>query len=243
LAQNWEGGQSTFANILLKILDKGKIRNNRGEEIDFTRSIIILTGNLGATDIIQEFEGHTLGFRLVESGHRNITEMSDNEVKQLNQSIYKVVKEKAERELAPEFLNRLDRLVVFHFLTRGNYDQILELELDEVQNRINKVGKTKKIPKFVVTYSNKARKAILDECVNDRSFGARALKRVIEKRVVTPLAELLNNDLILEGDHLEARVELKKRDEDGKATLAFFRLKVEESPLLLERSFTEKSRD
>ncbi|GMR19034.1 MAG: hypothetical protein BMS9Abin34_158 [Patescibacteria group bacterium] len=231
LTQNWKGGQSTFANILLKILDEGRITNNRNEEVDFRNSIIILTGNLGAAEILQEFEGRRLGYR-TGGTRRDISKMTDKEVMEINQRIYQVVKEKAKREFAPEFLNRLDRLVVFHFLTRSDYDQILDLELAEFQNRINANEKPK--PQFVVTYTPKARTALLDESMSNRSLGARTLKRVIEKRIVTRISEFLNEDLIRDGDHLEARVRKERRPE-GKfeKTVVFYRMDQDESRLLL----------
>jgi hypothetical protein len=87
LTKNWSGG-SSFANVLLKILEKGRIRNNLNEEIDFTQSIIILTGNLGAAEILKEFEG-VLGFHVSSKDrHRDIAQMTDQEVGDLNKRIY-----------------------------------------------------------------------------------------------------------------------------------------------------------
>ena len=231
LTRNWrDGGQSSFANVLLKILDEGKIINNRNEEVDFTSSIIILTGNLGATEILKEFDGQKFGFG-TGGAHRDISKITDEEVMQINQRIYQVVREKAKREFAPEFINRLDRLVVFHFLTRSDYDQILDLELIKFQNRIN--TNTKPKPQFVVTYTPAVRTALLDASMSDRSLGARVLKRLIEKRIVTRISEFVNEGLIKDGDHIQMRIDTKKGGDDSGLELALYRLKPKESPLLL----------
>lgn len=234
LTKSWSGS-SSFANILLKILDKGKIRNNLGEEIDFTQSIIILTGNLGATEILKEFEG-TIGFHTSgQDIRRDITQMTDREVEGLNERIYSIVKKKSERDLAPEFLNRLDRLVVFHFLTRSGYAHILQNEIAKVQARILRVVKREKVPAFVLTFSEEALNFLLREAMADRRFGARPLVRVLEKRVVSPLSELINNRMIKANDHLEARVE-KGADEDEESgeAIVFFRIPPSEDKLLLK---------
>lgn len=222
LTKNWSGG-SSFANVLLKILEKGRIRNNLNEEIDFTQSIIILTGNLGAAEILKEFEG-VLGFHVSSKDrHRDIAQMTDQEVGDLNKRIYSVVKKKAERDLAPEFLNRLDRLVVFHFLTRSGYERILQNEIAKLQSQIARAIKRKKVPAFVLTFTPAALDYLLREAMADRRFGARPLVRVLEKRVVTPLAELINNRVIRAGDHLQARVEkAADGDEELEETIVFF---------------------
>jgi len=204
LTTSWRGGGSAFSAILLKILDEGRIRNNLGEEIDFTDSLIILTGNLGAAEIIREFEGNSMGFQSGGAGRRKkISEMSDAEIDQLNERIYTIVKEKSERSLAPEFLNRLDRLVVFHFLKGSHYEQILDLEFSEVQKRI----RTSRGPSFQIELNSAVKKRLLGESMGERQFGARPIVRIIEKRVTTPLSALVNNGLIQEGDLVQARIE------------------------------------
>jgi len=240
LSKNWGEEQSTFANVLLKILDEGRIMNNHNEEVDFRQSIIILTGNLGASEILKEFGGQTLGFITGGQRSRNISEMSDSEVQIINQRIYRVVKEKADKELAPEFLNRLDRLVVFHFLTRADYNQILELELAKVQALIEVRAEKKEVPIFFVTYTPEAMEILLDESMSDRAFGARTLKRVIEKRISTPLSELLNEKLFKDGDHIEVRMEPTEGEGKSKPPLAFYRLEPDESPLLLANPDEER---
>ncbi|KRT67609.1 MAG: ATPase AAA-2 domain-containing protein, ATP-dependent Clp protease ATP-binding subunit ClpC [candidate division WWE3 bacterium CSP1-7] len=230
LSSGWNGN-SSFANILLKILDKGKIRNNHGEEVDFTQSIIILTGNLGAVEIMKEFSGK-LGFSTAEqSSRKDFSKMTDEEIAQINKRIYATVKAKAERELAPEFLNRLDRLVVFHFLTHRDYERILQKELAKVQKRVKrKVIKKRKAPAFVLTFSPPVLDYLLRESLGDRQSGARPVVRVIEKKVVTELAKLINGRMIKPRDHLEARVE-KENNEEGvpEETIVFYRTNSQES--------------
>ncbi|MEX0887757.1 MAG: AAA family ATPase, partial [Patescibacteria group bacterium] len=234
LTESWHGG-SSFNNILLKILDKGKIRNNLGEEVDFTNSVIILTGNLGAMDILKEFS-HKLGFSTGEHTPRqDISKLTDEEIARINKRIYFTVKAKAERELAPEFLNRLDRLVVFHFLTHRGYERILQNEIAKVQERISRAVQKGKAPAFVLTFSQPALDLLLQESMSDQRFGARPLIRTLEKRVVTPLSALINNEVIKANDHLEARVG-PENDEDGnpEEAIVFFRLPPSKDPLLLK---------
>jgi len=233
LTESWHGG-SSFTNILLKILDKGKIRNNHGEIVDFTNSVIILTGNLGAGEILREFHAK-LGFATSGKPKKDFLHMTDEEIAEMNERIYSVVKEKAERDLAPEFLNRLDRLVVFHFLTRRDYEAILGNEIAKVQQRILQAVQGGKVPPFVLTFSPEATQFLLRESMADRRFGARPMIRVLEKRVVTPLSVLVNNKMIEAADHLEARVEKGSGEEDPgeKEMIVFYRFPPSEDPLLL----------
>lgn len=234
LTESWHGG-STFANILLKILDKGRIRTNLGEEIDFTNSIIILTGNLGAMEILKEFSGK-LGFATAgQTPRKDLSRMTDEEIAGINKRIYATVKAKAERELAPEFLNRLDRLVVFHFLMHSGYEQILQNEIAKVQSRIARTVARGKAPAFVLTFTPPALDLILRESMSDQRFGARPLIRTLEKRVVTPLSALINDQMIKPNDHLEARVD-KDINEDGiqEDAIVFFRIPPSEDKLLLK---------
>ena len=235
LTESWNGGGSDFANVLLEILDEGKIVNNLGEVVDFTNSIIILTGNLGAKEILKEFS-NKLGFSTPDQPPRkDFSKMTDEEIARINQNIYTTVKEKAERELAPEFLNRLDRLIVFHFLTRRDYAQILDIEIAKVVKIVERAVKAGRVPPFVFTFSTKAIDFLVNESMSDRLSGGRSLVRKLAKLTVAELAKLINARIIKEGDHLEARI-AKGTDDDGKPEekIIFYRLPPSEDKLLLK---------
>jgi len=220
LTKTWRGSAATLANVLLTIFDKGKIKNNLNEEVDFTGSIIILTGNLGAQEILREAEGKGIGFR---PGHgRSLDEMGDEEIEAVNERIYPIVKEKAEREFAPEFLNRIDRLVVFRFFTSKIYRLILERELEKRAERIRNAAITgTTVPNFALTYTEEVKQLLVEEGFGDLRYGARPLSRTLEKRIVTPLSELINNGLVPTNAVLEARVETTKTQGEGDKTIVF----------------------
>lgn len=235
LTESWYGGGSDFANVLLQILDEGKITNNLGTVVDFTDSIIILAGNLGAAEILKEFSTKMVGYATGEkSSRKDLSQMTDEEIAQTNKRIYAAVKTKAERELSPEFLNRLDRLIVFHFLTRSDYTRILDIEIAKVVKLVERSIKAGRVPPFVFTFSTQAIDFLVNESMGDRRYGGRSLLRKLGKLTVAELAKLINNQMIKEGDHLEARVE-KGTDDEGKTEqqIVFYRIDPPEDPLLL----------
>lgn len=241
LTRNRQGGGSDFVNILLKILENGKIRSRIGTWINFRGSVIILTGNLGSAEIIREFEGQSVGFRRPgEETHRGrgISGMSDREIDAMNERIYSIVGKKAKLEFPPEFINRVDRMVVFHFLTRDELEKILERELKKVDRRVQRAIERGKAPPFVLTVSPEVREFLLQESLEDREYGAKPMIRTIDKRLLSDdfgLAELFLNRMINEGDHLEARIGIEP-GEDGteEETIVFYRLDPDEDPLALQ---------
>lgn len=200
LATRYGGGQAGLTGLLLRILDEGKVVNNYNEEIDFTSSIIILTSNLGTREIMHQIKG---GIGFTAGDRRSLSKYSEEEIEKLNEDIHQLVKNKVKATIPPEFFNRLDRLIVFRFLTRKEYYEILNRELDALDERIVKKPKG---PRFYLTHTDEVRDLILDESAEEREYGARPLKRIVEKRITAPLSELINNKLIKEGDHIEARV-------------------------------------
>jgi len=170
--------------------------------VDFTQSIIILTGNLGAQEIQQEFEKAPFGFISEGKIRRKISQISDQEIEALNKKIYRIVKKKAEKEFAPEFVNRLDRLVVFRFLTQKHYREILNRELEKIQLRI-----TRSPTPFRMELAPNVRKLLVDEAFSDRHQGARPLNRVLDKRLTTPLADLAIQRAIPKGALVKVKVE------------------------------------
>lgn len=213
LAVRYGGGQAGLTGLLLRILDEGKIVNNYNEEIDFTSSIIILTSNLGTREIMHQIKG---GIGFTAGDRRSLSKYSEEEIEKLNEDIYRLVRDKVRATIPPEFFNRLDRLIVFRFLTRKEYYEILNRELDALDERIVKKPKG---PRFSLVYTDGVRDLILNESAEEREYGARPLKRIVEKRITAPLSELVNNKLIKDDDHIEARVE--------NGTVIFYRLDEE----------------
>ena len=153
--------------------------------MDFSRTMIFLTSNLGSHEVMNLMNGG-LGF----SANRK----DDDE--ELDQKIYKAAKEAVKRKFSPEFLNRIDKVIVFRTLTRQNLEQILDIELERVQQRIIDASDGRQ---FVFRCTKDARDFLLSEGT-DMKFGARHLKRSIERHLVFPISNLLATDQIALGD-------------------------------------------
>lgn len=195
-------GQTGLASLLLSILDEGKIVNNLNEEVDFTGSIIILTSNIGNKKIIREVEGG-VGFT-AQQERKSIPQLNDEGIAQLNESIYQLVKNAVRKALPPELLNRIDRLVVFRYLTGDEYRQILDLELDALQTRIEERSI---VGPFHLTYTTEVKDLLIDRSLKKREYGARPLKDLVRRKIASPLAEMINSGCIHMGDRIEARRE------------------------------------
>src|SRR5712672_731013 len=166
-------------NILLQVLDEGHLTDNYGRVIDFKNTVVIMTSNVGARDITK---GRGLGFHAPDT-------------KSSFERMAEKVKEEMQHVFNPEFLNRLDDVIVFHSLSQENIAEIVGILLKDVQKRLGDVEMT---PKPTDTAS-----AFLVKHGYDEKFGARPLKRAIQKYVEDPLSEKILLAEFAKGDEIE----------------------------------------
>ncbi|MGE0127234.1 MAG: AAA family ATPase [Blastocatellales bacterium] len=181
-----EKASDALWQLLLGILDKATLTLGDNRRVDFSRSIVIMTSNLGAREMSELISGG-IGFA-PKSG------VVDAEV---DQKIYRTALEAAKRKFSPEFMNRIDKVVVFRSLHSEHLTEILEIELRSVQRRITDgTGE-----KFVFKCTNAAKNFLLEEGI-DFKYGARHLKRSIERFLVYPLSNLIATNQVGMGDLL-----------------------------------------
>ena len=175
-------------NILLQVLDDGHITDSQGRKVDFRNTVIIMTSNAGAKAII---EPKKLGFTQQEDQKADYKRMKANvmdEVKQL---------------FRPEFLNRIDEIIVFHPLNEDNMKKIVGLMCKEV------VQRAKEQLEITLIVRDSVKKHIV-ETGSDKKYGARPLRRAVQSQLEDKLAEALLNGEIKRGDHVEAGISKKE---------------------------------
>lgn len=182
-----EKASDSLWQLLLGILDKATLTLGDNRRVDFSHTMVIMTSNLGAREMSELISGG-MGF-VPTQGAKN---PNDSEV---DQKIYRTAVEAARRKFSPEFMNRIDKVVVFRSLKEHHLRQILELELASVQDRIMRSAGTK----FVFQCSDTAKDMLLKEGI-DFKYGARHLKRSIERFLVYPLSNLVATDQVGLGD-------------------------------------------
>lgn len=174
-------------NILLQVLDDGHITDSQGRKVDFCNTVIIMTSNAGAKAIV---EPKKLGFATKENPADDYKRMKQNvmdEVKQI---------------FRPEFLNRIDEIIVFHALNSSHMKQIVTLLCREFTKRVkNQMGIT-------LTIRDSAKKHIVEKGT-DAKYGARPLRRAMQTELEDKLAEAILNGEVKEGDHVEVGVSKK----------------------------------
>jgi ATP-dependent Clp protease ATP-binding subunit ClpC len=166
-------------NILLQVLDEGHLTDNYGRVIDFKNTVVIMTSNVGARDIMQ---GKTLGFHTQDS-------------KASFEKMQERIKDEMNKVFNPEFLNRLDDIIVFHPLSKEHISSIVSILLRDVQRRI---GDEVKLTPAAVDF--------LVEKGYDESYGARPLKRAIQRYIEDPLSEKILVGDFGRGDEIEVDV-------------------------------------
>ncbi len=182
-----EKASDALWQLLLGILDKATLTLGDNRRVDFSKCMLIMTSNLGAREMSELISGG-IGFA-PGKGAKN---PHDTEV---DQKIYRTAVEAARRKFSPEFMNRIDKVVVFRSLKEHHLRSILDLELQAVQDRIMLSAGTK----FVFQCSSEAKNMLLDEGI-DYKYGARHLKRAVERFLVYPLSNLVATGQIGLGD-------------------------------------------
>src|SRR2546429_541228 len=175
-----EKASDALWQLLLGMLDKATLTLGDNRRVDLSQTVIFLTSNLGGGEIAELMEGG-MGF----------IQPTDTPVAGLNEKVERMAVEAARRKFSPEFMNRLDKVVVFHPLKREQLQEVLDIELGQVQQRVLDTAKGQ----FLFRVTEAGRDFLLREGTDQR-YGARHLKRAIERHVVYPLANLLATDQV-----------------------------------------------
>ena len=195
-----EKASDALWQLLLGVLDKGTLTLGDNRRVDLSRCIIIMTSNLGAAEMSNLANGR-FGFspkaKTLDDG--------------FDEKIDRTAVEAARRKFTPEFMNRIDKVVVFKTLRAAHLQRILDLELEMVQKRILAASGSKK---FLFGCSESVKNFLLEEGT-DAKYGARHLKRAIEKNLVSPLANLVATSQLKFGDFV--RID---RDPEGRLIFA-----------------------
>jgi ATP-dependent Clp protease ATP-binding subunit ClpB len=186
-----EKASDSLWQLLLGILDKATLTLGDNRRVDFSRTVVIMTSNLGAREMSDMISGG-IGFAPGKSGGK---QQEDNEI---DTKIYRTALEAAKRKFSPEFMNRIDKVVVFRSLKEHHLRKILDIELAAVQARITESAGTK----FVFECTDGAKEFLLAEGI-DLKYGARHLKRSIERFLVYPLSNLVATQQIETGDFVK----------------------------------------
>jgi len=196
-----EKASDALWQLLLGMLDKATLTLGDNRRVDLSQTVIFMTSNLGGGEITELMEGG-MGF----------IQPKDKPITGLDEKVERTAVEAARRKFSPEFMNRLDKVVVFHPLKRDQLEEVLEIELGQVQQRVLETARGQ----FLFRVTPAARDFLLTEGTDQR-YGARHLKRAIERNIVYPLANLLATEQVHVGD-------LVRIDWDGVAkSLSFVR--------------------
>jgi len=187
-----EKASDALWNLLLGILDKGTLTLGDNRKVDFSRALIFMTSNLGATEM-SALMNPRLGFGACDSIGKPQNGTIDDK---MNAKLSRSGADAARRKFTPEFINRLDKIVTFKPLGSGELKRILEIELNMVQQRIFNTSPDRS---FVFKASETAKAFLLREGT-DLKYGARHLKRAIERLLVQPMSNLIATDQVRGGD-------------------------------------------
>src|SRR5436309_2707221 len=179
-----EKASDALWQLLLGILDKATLTLGDNRRVDLSQTVIFLTSNLGGGEITELMNGG-MGF----------VQPKDIPAAGLDEKVERTAVEAARRKFSPEFMNRLDKVVCFHPLKREQLQEVLDIELGQVQQRVLETAKGQ----FLFRVTGPGKEFLLQEGTDQR-YGARHLKRAIERHVVSPLANLLSTDQVRLGD-------------------------------------------
>jgi len=179
-----EKASDALWQLLLGMLDKATLTLGDNRRVDLSQTVIFMTSNLGGGEITELMEGG-MGF----------VQPKDKPIAGLDEKVQRTAVEAARRKFSPEFMNRLDKVVVFHPLHRDQLEEVLEIELGQVQQRVLETARGQ----FLFRVTSAAREFLLTEGTDQR-YGARHLKRAIERNIVYPLANLLATEQVHIGD-------------------------------------------
>ena len=188
-----EKAHADFFNILLQVLDDGRLTDSQGRTVDFRNTVIIMTSNLGAKALRKD--SPELGFLAAKKADSNTEDTNGVNFKEAKKSVMDSVK----RHFRPEFLNRIDEMIVFHALTSNDLKQIVTILMDTVVKRLGNMGLSLEI--------SPAAMDLLVKEGSDFSMGARPLKRAIQRLIEDPISDLILQGNAPEGAIIKADVE------------------------------------
>ena len=188
-----EKAHADFFNILLQVLDDGRLTDSQGRTVDFRNTVIIMTSNLGAKALRKD--SPELGFLAAKKADSDTEDTNGVNFKEAKKSVMDSVK----RHFRPEFLNRIDEMIVFHALTSNDLKQIVTILMDTVVKRLGDMGLSLEI--------SPAAMDLLVKEGSDFSMGARPLKRAIQRLIEDPISDLILQGNAPEGAIIKADVE------------------------------------
>ena len=188
-----EKAHADFFNILLQVLDDGRLTDSQGRTVDFRNTVIIMTSNLGANALRKS--SPELGFLAAKKSDSASDVSNEINFKKAKKSVMDAVK----RHFRPEFLNRIDEMIVFHALTSNDLKQIVTILMDTVVKRLSDMGLSLEI--------SPAAMDMLVKEGSDFSMGARPLKRAIQRLIEDPISDLILQGNAPEGATIKADVE------------------------------------
>ena len=181
-------------NVLLQVLDDGRVTDSQGRTVDFKNTILIMTSNIGAQDILDDLArgGKAGGSGIVDALGEPVSGAGEEEISDKAQAS---VMEQLHAHFRPEFLNRLDEIILFKPLSKNNITGIIDLILDDLNRRMAD-------REIRIHLTKQAKRFVADEAY-DPSYGARPLKRYIQKHVETLSAKLILADKVRQGDTIQ----------------------------------------
>ena len=184
-----EKAHPDITNLLLQVLDEGKITDSLGRTIDFRNTIIIMTSNIGSRQITEY--GNGIGFS---------TKAKENSFESESKSI---IEKALKKQFSPEFLNRIDETILFKTLNKEDIIKIIDIEINQISDRINELGYTAKI--------NKAAKVFIADKGYDQKNGVRPLKRAIQRLFEDPISELIIDSKLEKGETINVTLAKNKK--------------------------------